>query len=404
MYRVVDFRKFENYYFTGRKTDNFCRGAKKLRKCEGVFGVTCKKGDNLFIARDFVGEMPLYFLISPQNRKIYITNTISDLKLHAEDFAFESVRTVPATYVVKLSLKTGEYSYLKYYKASSVKYSNRLAVVAEETVRRLEEAIRKRLSLTKGRVAVLLSGGTDSFSIAYLLSHYRRDLVAYTLTVDGKGRDLPNARRAADFLKIPLRQVDVTSKQVMNALNKAVELSELYKDYDVFMAVGSYLLAKRLKKDGIGIVYTGDGANELFGDYHPWGGFQMKEHEIMTKRVRQLMVFGRSPKNKFYNKQLGSGLGRSLSRLNKIFFHFGIKVINPYLDRHIVEYLLSLPKSFVVKHTKQELFRSAFKVKLALLPDKIRLQDGTGISGVLFKRKINDEKLRQMFSKIFVDS
>lgn len=362
---IKDLRRFPNY--------------------SGVFGMVSKKKDKVVLTRDPIGEMPLYF---SAGSTVVVANTIADMK---KESSFESIRAVPPGYEVHMTQK--KISYVSYYKFHPKKVSLDLPSVSTN----LRTLLNRAVKTPKGkRVAVLLSGGCDSFCVSYLLKRHKVDFTAYTLTIDNKSKDLKNAERAASFLNIPLKRVNVSKANVIKSLPAAVKLSELYKDYDVYMALGSYFLAKAAEKDGVEAVYTGEGANELFGDYKPWGSFQMRADQILTKRVRKLMVFGRNPRDKHYNRQLGSGLGRSLSRLNKIFFHHGLNVYNPFLNIQVVEYLLSLPKKFLYRHPKQELCRLAFPdVPPELFPEKIRLQDGVGITAILGQAK--EKKLRKIF-------
>jgi asparagine synthetase B (glutamine-hydrolysing) len=401
MYQVVDLRKFENYFFSAHCSDNFYSDIKNFPTRGGVFGMLERKGYLLTLARDLFGEMPLYFLVAKSHKKIYVANTVADL-MGQTCYSYDRVRSVPTAHLVQLSLENGSYRYRRFYRSYTMRLSANLDTVTHSISERLKKAIKSRLPTQSEEIAVLLSGGVDSFSVSYLLNRIRKDVVAYTLTVDGQGKDFLNAQRAAQFLNIPLIQVDVSSKEIVDSIQQVIELCELYKDYDVYMAVGSYLLGKALKKDGIKHVFTGEGANELFGDYQPWGSFQTPASEITSKKFRKLMVFGRNPHDKYYNCQLGSGFGRSLSRLNKVLFHFGLKVYNPFMDIAVVEYILDLSKIFVMQYPKQKLFQDAFKeVPQELFPDKIRLQDGSGISNVLFRDKIDHTVLERKFSKIF---
>ncbi len=61
------------------------------------------------------------------------------------------------------------------------------------------------------KLAVLLSGGVDSSAVAYLVKEQNRDaeVVAFTLLLYKNGEDIENARRVAEFLKIPHEVLDL---------------------------------------------------------------------------------------------------------------------------------------------------------------------------------------------------
>ncbi len=61
------------------------------------------------------------------------------------------------------------------------------------------------------KLAVLLSGGVDSSAVAYLVKEQNRDaeVVAFTLLLYKNEEDIENARRVAEFLKIPHEVLDL---------------------------------------------------------------------------------------------------------------------------------------------------------------------------------------------------
>ena len=61
-----------------------------------------------------------------------------------------------------------------------------------------------------GKVAILLSGGVDSSVVAYLVKKkYKTDIVAFTLLLYNNWEDIENAKKVADYLKIPHEVLDL---------------------------------------------------------------------------------------------------------------------------------------------------------------------------------------------------
>src|SRR3989338_7136823 len=195
MFTVVDLRKFENYFYSKEPLGEWYRDSKKNLQQEGVFGLCSITKDRIFLARDFVGEMPFCFFVSRKTRRIYISNTIADLREYPE-YEYRSVRAVPPGCYTHISLLNGTVRYIPYYRLTRLSISIDIAEVAKKLRAHLIHAVRRRLPQRDKKFAVLLSGGSDSFTISYLLSQCQKNLTAYTLTIDGKGQDLPQAKAA----------------------------------------------------------------------------------------------------------------------------------------------------------------------------------------------------------------
>lgn len=113
-------------------------------------------------------------------------------------------------------------------------------------------------------VALALSGGFDS---AFVLGLVERiggsDVVVYSVAADLPGySELEATLATARFFQREVRLVEVGEEDFVAALPEAVTCMEapLYNLHPI----SKYLLARRLRDDGIGAVLTGDGADQIF--------------------------------------------------------------------------------------------------------------------------------------------
>lgn len=112
--------------------------------------------------------------------------------------------------------------------------------------------------------AVLLSGGLDSSLIATLARNNIRD--AYTLAVPGYDES-ERGRACAEALGLRWHRVEVPVTNFEELCTNLWHL-EIPDEYAVFgMATAQRALARQLREDGVKMVLTGEGADELFIGY-----------------------------------------------------------------------------------------------------------------------------------------
>lgn len=158
-----------------------------------------------------------------------------------------------------------------------------------DLVTTLTKSVQKRLPPLNQPVAVFLSGGLDSSIIATIASKLRSNIVYFTLgdnDSDSTTNDLTSAKIVAKYLKlknlvvVPLPNDD----ELPNLIDQIVYTTESYNPSIISNGLATYLLANAVRKLGIKIVLTGEGADELFGGYH-----QFSEHEPWRETRERLI-------------------------------------------------------------------------------------------------------------------
>lgn len=152
----------------------------------------------------------------------------------------------------------------------------------------LRAACARRLEGLEVDAAVLLSGGLDSSVVCALSAH--RHLPAYTMRIrsqagsdpwqreQGSARDeSEKARQVAEALGVEHRVVDVEPPTLADLAACAwrLESPDAFVGFGVAHAYAT--LARRLRADGVRVVVTGEGADELFMGY-PWQRAQAAAH------------------------------------------------------------------------------------------------------------------------------
>ncbi len=131
----------------------------------------------------------------------------------------------------------------------------------------LDEAVAVRMRGDHGDIACALSGGVDSSAITALASRRSSAVRCFALSFEHGGDydEASIATRTATALGLPLEVVPATSLALWEALPTAVAQSE-------GLAINlhlpaKWLLARAIKRSGISVVLTGEGADEVLGGY-----------------------------------------------------------------------------------------------------------------------------------------
>jgi len=138
----------------------------------------------------------------------------------------------------------------------------------------LVEAVRLRLR-SDVPLAVYLSGGIDSSSVAGIATHLLREknpnakLTTFTLAyIEDPTRDeWPLAERTAAHIGADLRKVNATEALLVDFLEESIWHSE--QPNTSFHGAGKVLLSRAVRDAGFKVVLSGEGSDEIFAGY-PW--------------------------------------------------------------------------------------------------------------------------------------
>jgi asparagine synthase (glutamine-hydrolysing) len=296
-------------------------GPEALTRLRGMFALAWSTdGEQVSLARDPFGEVPLY---------VSGNSFASERKaLVGEGFERQSIAAVPpGTWsVLEPSGKACGRSYA--FPAAIPDPGYDRARAAARLRGMLEASCRER-SLSDVPVATLLSGGIDSALVAALLKPYFPGLVAYLAVMRGDNPDRRAARECARFFELPLIEVEVPPPGAAELAEVVRVIEQPYKA-QVEIGWACLQLARRLREDGIKVVFSGEGSDELWASY----GFAyhaLKKRDFHT--YRRDLFLGQAEKN--------------FARCNKAFMAFGIECRLPFLNGDLVQFALSLPRAVV---------------------------------------------------------
>ena len=264
-------------------------GEKMLTRLRGMFTFCIYNTETkqIFIARDFFGIKPLYYLT--ENGKIisfsseiksflYFPNFVPKVNDNAvynylsfqynpsvETFFKDVYKLSPAHFML-IDLATGETVIKKYW---SFEFDQRENFDEKTMSKGIFDTVKDSVEhhmIADVPVGAFLSGGVDSSIITTLMQKIRGDKKIKTFTVgfdtltEGK-----KSKETSDFLGTDHTEITVGPEEYFKALSQAVyHFDEPVADPS---AIGLYFLAREAKKH-VKVVLSGEGADELFGGYN----------------------------------------------------------------------------------------------------------------------------------------
>ena len=227
---------------------------------DGMFAFVVIDGDDYIAARDPLGIKPLYYGIDERGRKYFA----SEMKAIADQCVTFS--TFPPGHIY--TEKTG---FVKYYQPEWEEASKAIEPVDYKAIRKsLTQAVEKRL-MADVPFGVLLSGGLDSSltsSIACrLLEGTGQKIHSFSIGLDADSPDTKAARKVAEFIGTEHHEIHFTIEQGIEILEKLIWHLETYDVTSIRASTPMYFLSKAITEQGIKMVLSGEGADEVFGGY-----------------------------------------------------------------------------------------------------------------------------------------
>lgn len=183
--------------------------------------------------------------------------------------------------------------------------------------------------------AVAFSGGLDSSVVAILVSRRLERTTLYTVGLSG-AKDLLVSKLCAEVLGLRERLVrlEVNDNEVLAAARAILGLIPDCRPVEVSFFIPSYLVSVHARER---TVFTGDGADELFGGYHRYLAMEPPRLAASLEAdVRSLLAAGIQR-----NRLLARSVGKEL--------------VTPFLSDAVVELALSIPPEHKVAGGQRKL-------------------------------------------------
>ncbi len=326
-------------------------GADCLQRFRGQFAFAMwdRATSRLWLARDRVGEKPLYYwrdrercvfaseikaLLELMPARPALSPDSLNAYLHYQfviepDTPLEDVQKLPAGHVLEIAADHWGEDPRAYWDLASV------APADGEPVEHLRQAIESAVTLTlrsDAPVGLALSGGLDSGIIAALASRTRPDLTAFTVGYPGRHDfdERAQAKELSASLGIPWHSAELRTEDFVDFFPALVALMD--EPVADVAAYGHFAVSRLAREHGIKVLLTGIGGDELFFGYG-W----VREALRLSRLKRSLQ--GSASGGAFTEAVLAEGFKRRLTPRGVYRLMGGMNADHPNLEVAITHLL-----------------------------------------------------------------
>ena len=190
----------------------------------------------------------------------------------------------------------------------------------------LFESMKKRVGDFK-KIGIVFSGGIDSVIVAYLAKQMVPEVVCYTSGIKDS-HDIVNSLTIAKSLDLNLEVEELSERGIENIIPKIINIIEDDNMGQVEVAIPIYGAVKLAHEQGIRVMLTGQGADELFGGYS-WYSKIVKKYGY--DKILEYMI-----------KDLKLLYKETLEREDKITMSQSIELREPFLDTNLIDTVLRI--------------------------------------------------------------
>ena len=283
-------------------------GDKCVEHLNGMFAFALwdETDQKLFCARDQLGIKPLYFY-QTEEFLAFASESRALEKFHCNRLNADGIAAyllssyVPIEFSIFDGVKkllpahtmmvcpSGKVECERYWRVTKVsEYSNSSASVEIEAL--LEQAVMRQVR-SDVPVGALLSGGVDSGMIVALASRYVDNMHTYSVGFKGAGvNEFDSAAAVANKYATSHHQRTLDDKEAIQYLDLALKnLSEPIADPAI---IPSYVLSEMAAEDGVKVLLSGTGGDEIFGGYDRYVGgktYKRRFLNVIPSAVKKLI-------------------------------------------------------------------------------------------------------------------
>jgi len=304
-----------------------------------------KKINKLFIARDWPGRVPLFYLHN-ENRFIF-SSELKGFRGVPNISLQQPIELEPGHYI-EFDPKSKNISKTKYFTPlpNILEQKNKDIFKIGQKLHLLLDSSSRNRTMGDVPICTMLSGGIDSllttFYVFKNINFSNKDYLPTSYVFQVEGFDSVDVERAKIAAKgfseigLKLKIITATKKQIIEDASKIInsfEMREL-KALSFYPLPIYWYLGPEMKKDGFKVTIGGHGVDELLGAYDSWKELD-KPHSVQVRLASRLAFI-----NKIYFNMM--------KRASVIFMNRGpIEARFPFLRPEVCEYMLAIDKKWL---------------------------------------------------------
>lgn len=201
---------------------------------------------------------------------------------------------------------------------------DKIEEICSDIRRLLDQAVRK--SLTGNKIGILLSGGLDTSIVAAISHKYARPST-YTVALEGApAPDIEYSTLIANKLGFAHKIHYLDEAEVNELITPVVKVLRTFDPMEIRNSLTIFAGMRVAKEDGIEIILTGDGSDELMAGYSFLFNLKKEKLDLELQKLWEAMSFSTIP------------LAESLGMVAKI----------PFLDPDFKSYAMSLDSKYKI--------------------------------------------------------
>ena len=433
---IYNFKELKNSLDDNSKTDSDCeviisvvkkfyKGSlldavkKSLNYLDGDYAFAIYDGRDCIVVRDQMGVKPVY----------YFTDPLKGIYAYASErkalwcIGLKDVDTLPPDHLlyngIPLKIENRENftkidnqcteniinpitdtKLSKDLDSLTIKVDNKFTLKSDTDKTELKNELKELLisSVEKrtyglSRVGIIFSGGVDSTLIAKISDDLGVDTTLYTVGHETSS-DIKFARKTAADMHLPLKikTLDVVDiKRYTELVLNAIEEFNIMK---LGVGMPAYVASEMAYSDGVKVVMSGQGADEIFAGYHRYIQFYIdkgeKVQEDLIKDVRNLYHV-------------------NLQRDDAVTMANSVELRVPYLDSELVDKALKVPMEYKLDKREDNLRKCILREiasDMGVPPEIVRrpkkaAQYGSGINKILVKKVLRDENYKNKLETLY---
>ena len=242
------------------------------------------------------------------------------------------------------------------------------------------------------RVGIIFSGGVDSTIIAKISQDLGVDTTLYTAGHETSS-DINFAKRTADHMNLPLRVKNLDVDDIKRYTTLVLNAIEEFNIMKLGVGMPSYVASEMAHSDGVKVVMSGQGADEIFAGYHRY----IQSYLDNGEGVQEDLV---SDVKNLYHV--------NLQRDDAVTMANSVELRVPYLDPELVDMALKVPIKYKLDKGKENLRKCILREiasdigvpsEIVKRPKKAA-QYGSGIHKILVKKVLRDENYKNKLEAV----
>ncbi len=312
-----------------------------INELDGDYAFAYSRNGELHLSRDPAGVKPLYY---GSFRELFV---FASEKKALSAIGMKEIYALKPGYILSYSGGKAVNN-----KVTSFKTGARItdeSMASKLLYEAIEQSVKKRCYTP---CAISFSGGLDSSLIAALCN----DAELYSVGMEDS-HDIRQTTKAAQLLGLEhkLHLQELSMEEVESALPDVIRAIESRDPLKVSIAMPLFFVSKDAHRDGIRVMLSGQGADELFAGY--------KRYESMNPDELEQAL----------RKDLDNIAENNLERDDAVTMANAVELRVPYLDRQVVELALRIaPELKIHNGVRKYILRLAAS---EILPDELAFKD-----------------------------